>query len=183
MPSARPHRRRLPGIPDYERRIAATNCWSACAVATTASTAARSPMSTPRPCVSRHRCPRCCRAADRLVHACVPYAGPKVGFVMLPEVGSGVWIEFEGGDVSYPIWTGMLLALRRRPVAGAARPSRASSPPPARSRFDDGASSHAHTPTQHRGAGLDGVTSTSGSGKVAIGASGVSVNDGALEVT
>ena len=37
---------------------------------------------------------------------CVPYAGPQVGFLMLPEVGSGVWIEFEGGDVSYPIWTG-----------------------------------------------------------------------------
>lgn len=38
--------------------------------------------------------------------ACVPYAGPKVGFVMLPEIGSGVWIEFEGGDVSFPIWVG-----------------------------------------------------------------------------
>ncbi len=25
---------------------------------------------------------------------------------MLPDVGSGVWIEFEGGDVSFPIWTG-----------------------------------------------------------------------------
>ena len=37
---------------------------------------------------------------------CVPYAGPQVGFLMLPDVGSGVWIEFEGGDVSLPIWTG-----------------------------------------------------------------------------
>ena len=37
---------------------------------------------------------------------CVPYAGPGVGFAFLPETGSGVWIEFEGGDVSYPIWTG-----------------------------------------------------------------------------
>jgi uncharacterized protein involved in type VI secretion and phage assembly len=37
---------------------------------------------------------------------CVPYAGPSVGIAFLPEVGSGVWIEFEGGDVSYPIWTG-----------------------------------------------------------------------------
>ena len=37
---------------------------------------------------------------------CVPYAGPQVGFLMLPDVGSGVWIEFEGGDVSFPIWTG-----------------------------------------------------------------------------
>src|SRR5271156_6746338 len=37
---------------------------------------------------------------------CVPYAGPQVGFLMLPDVGSGVWIEFEGGAVSFPIWTG-----------------------------------------------------------------------------
>ena len=37
---------------------------------------------------------------------CVPYAGPNVGIAFLPEQGSGVWIEFEGGDVSYPIWVG-----------------------------------------------------------------------------
>lgn len=37
---------------------------------------------------------------------CVPYAGPNTGFAFLPKQGSGVWIEFEGGDVSYPIWTG-----------------------------------------------------------------------------
>ncbi len=38
--------------------------------------------------------------------ACVPYAGPQRGIAFLPEAGSGVWIEFEGGDVSYPVWTG-----------------------------------------------------------------------------
>lgn len=37
---------------------------------------------------------------------CVPYAGPQVGMAFLPEEGSGVWIEFEGGDVSFPIWVG-----------------------------------------------------------------------------
>jgi uncharacterized protein involved in type VI secretion and phage assembly len=37
---------------------------------------------------------------------CVPYAGPSLGFHALPEVGTGVWIEFEAGDPSYPIWTG-----------------------------------------------------------------------------
>ena len=37
---------------------------------------------------------------------CVPYAGPGVGIAFLPEVNSGVWIEFEGGDVSFPIWVG-----------------------------------------------------------------------------
>lgn len=37
---------------------------------------------------------------------CVPFAGPKHGFVVVPEVGDGVWVEFEGGDPSHPIWTG-----------------------------------------------------------------------------
>ncbi len=37
---------------------------------------------------------------------CVPYAGPDVGIVFIPEVGAGVWIEFEKGDVSLPIWVG-----------------------------------------------------------------------------
>ncbi|KMY66923.1 hypothetical protein AAU61_13195 [Desulfocarbo indianensis] len=37
---------------------------------------------------------------------CVPYAGDQVGMAFLPEVGAGVWIEFEGGDVSFPIWSG-----------------------------------------------------------------------------
>ena len=37
---------------------------------------------------------------------CVPYAGPKHGLVSLPEQGDGVWVEFEGGDPSNPLWTG-----------------------------------------------------------------------------
>ena len=28
------------------------------------------------------------------------------GFFAVPDVGAGVWIEFEGGDLSYPLWTG-----------------------------------------------------------------------------
>jgi uncharacterized protein involved in type VI secretion and phage assembly len=37
---------------------------------------------------------------------CVPFAGSGHGLVLLPEVGDGVWIEFEAGDPSRPIWTG-----------------------------------------------------------------------------
>lgn len=37
---------------------------------------------------------------------CVPFAGDSHGLVLLPEVGDGVWIEFEAGDISMPIWTG-----------------------------------------------------------------------------
>lgn len=37
---------------------------------------------------------------------CAPYAGPQVGFFMIPPVGANVWIEFEGGNPDYPIWSG-----------------------------------------------------------------------------
>lgn len=32
---------------------------------------------------------------------CVPF-----GYLGVPPVGSGVWVEFEGGDTDYPIWSG-----------------------------------------------------------------------------
>lgn len=37
---------------------------------------------------------------------CVPYAGSQVGFYAMPPIGAAVWIEFEGGDPTYPIWSG-----------------------------------------------------------------------------
>jgi hypothetical protein len=37
---------------------------------------------------------------------CVPYAGAQLGWYTMPEIDTGVWIEFEAGDPSYPIWTG-----------------------------------------------------------------------------
>jgi uncharacterized protein involved in type VI secretion and phage assembly len=36
----------------------------------------------------------------------VPYAGPGAGLFTVPSVNAGVWIEFEAGDVSLPIWSG-----------------------------------------------------------------------------
>ena len=40
---------------------------------------------------------------------CVPLAGPTgppMGVYLVPPIGSGVWVEFEHGDPSYPIWVG-----------------------------------------------------------------------------
>jgi hypothetical protein len=37
---------------------------------------------------------------------CVPMAGKQQGAFMVPQVGAGVWIEFEGGDPDKPIWVG-----------------------------------------------------------------------------
>ena len=39
-------------------------------------------------------------------YPCAPVAGLQAGFFAIPPQGSGVWIEFEGGDTSRPIWVG-----------------------------------------------------------------------------
>jgi len=54
-------------------------------------------------------------------HACgwampaAPFAGDGHGMVMLPRVGSGVWIEFEAGGLDHPIWSGAWWAAGERP--------------------------------------------------------------------
>lgn len=37
---------------------------------------------------------------------CVPVAGTQSGMYVVPALQSGVWVEFEGGDLRHPIWTG-----------------------------------------------------------------------------
>lgn len=115
---------------------------------------------------------------------CVPYAGPQVGFLMLPEVGSGVWIEFEGGDPSYPIWVGMYWNAGDVPSQASATVKSIVTQAGSIA-LDDGAGSITLTDAQQNTVVLDssGITCTSGSGSVAIGSSGVSVNNGALQVS
>lgn len=35
-----------------------------------------------------------------------PYAGDGIGFFALPPSGSSIWVEFEGGEINQPIWSG-----------------------------------------------------------------------------
>lgn len=38
---------------------------------------------------------------------CVPYGGAEdQGFFFIPEVDAGVWVEFEAGNLDYPVWVG-----------------------------------------------------------------------------
>ncbi len=46
---------------------------------------------------------------------CVPYAGREVGFCLTPPIDAAVWIEFEGGDPNWPIWTGCFWEEGERP--------------------------------------------------------------------
>lgn len=131
---------------------------------------------------------------------CVPYAGDGVGFYSLPAAGAGVWVEFEGGDPSFPIWVGCFWADGQLPDASDANIKIWKSAS-LTLRMDDGSDewlaeassgskltisgdvksasgSATHT------VGSSGVTSEAGGvGKVEVTSSSVSINSGALEVT
>jgi hypothetical protein len=37
---------------------------------------------------------------------CFPMTGKQMGAYMIPQIGAGVWVEFEQGDADHPIWSG-----------------------------------------------------------------------------
>jgi phage baseplate assembly protein gpV len=115
---------------------------------------------------------------------CLPYAGPSVGFAFLPEVGSGVWIEFEGGDVSYPIWVGGYWNQGEVPSDADSDVKVLVTVAPFEFKFDDGGGSLTVTDSNGNTVTLDssGTTVSNGSSTVAVSSSSVSINDGALEV-
>ncbi len=124
-----------------------------------------------------------------------PYAGPGVGFFALPPIGANVWVEFEGGDIDYPIWTGCFWGQGEVPVLASPvemplvkilktntmsvtldeRPGLGGlilevNPP--------------YTPTPFKIALTQtGIEITNGVGKIAMQLIKVTINDGALEVT
>lgn len=131
---------------------------------------------------------------------CVPYAGAGVGLYSLPEPDTGVWVEFEAGDPSYPIWSGCFWADGELPDESDAAVKiwktesltlrladaddeilvEASSGSKVTIAGDIVSESGGATHT----VGSDGVVSESGgAGKMEVTSSSVKVNDGALEVT
>ena len=115
---------------------------------------------------------------------CVPYAGDNVGLVFLPEVGSGVWIEFEGGDVSYPIWVGCYWRDGEPPSDAAPAVKTIVTTAGHKILLDDDAGTITISDANNNSVTLDasGVTLQRGGSKIEIGDSEVNVNDGALEV-
>lgn len=129
---------------------------------------------------------------------CVPYAGDGVGFYSLPEPDTGVWIEFEAGDPSYPVWTGFFWATGELPdPSGPA--VKIWKTGKITIRIDDEAdeiviSTTSETKvtlatdatTESGGAthivGSAGVSSEKGAGKVEVTDSSVKINSGAFEV-
>jgi uncharacterized protein involved in type VI secretion and phage assembly len=115
---------------------------------------------------------------------CVPYAGPGVGFAFLPETGSGVWIEFEGGDVSFPIWVGGYWRQGEFPADAAASVKVIVTKAPHKLEFDDDQGTITLSDNNGNTVTLEssGINLANGQSTVVVSSSSVSVNDGALEV-
>ena len=130
---------------------------------------------------------------------CVPYAGDGVGFYVMPETGSGVWVEFERGDPSFPIWSGCFWGDDELPEDATAPTMKILRTKTGQMQFDDDAGEiivkndddatitladeitiEAGNSTQT--VGSSGVVSESGAGKVEVASAGVNVNDGAFKV-
>ncbi len=116
--------------------------------------------------------------------ACVPYAGNNMGFAFLPEIGAGVWVEFEGGDVSYPIWTGCFWHDGEQPSQATAAVKVIITRSGHSILLDDDGVTITISDQNNNTVtlGSDGITLKRGSSSVAVGDSEVNVNDGGLEV-
>ena len=145
-------------------------------------------------------CPAVLGDASVWAMPCVPYAGPGGGFYFIPPKDAGVWVEFEGGDVSRAIWTGCYWAKGELPsdagsadvklivtdkatlkIDDAAVEVQLSNANDARTTWGEDVSTEAGSATHTVGA--DGVVSESSPGKVEVGAAGVSINSGAFKVS
>jgi uncharacterized protein involved in type VI secretion and phage assembly len=115
---------------------------------------------------------------------CVPYAGPQVGVAFLPEAGAGVWIEFEGGDVSYPIWSGCYWRTDEQPADAAPKVKVITTPAGHTLMLDDEAGTMTLMDPNNNTLTLDasGFTLERGSQKVVLSDAKVDINNGSLEV-
>jgi Type VI secretion system/phage-baseplate injector OB domain len=122
---------------------------------------------------------------------CAPGAGNGVGLFLIPPNGANVWVEFEGGDPDYPIYSGGFWGLGEAPALPALATTKILKTDGVSLKLDDlpgagGVTLEVGPPVLPIPASLkfaaDGVEISCAAGKVKLSALGVSINDGALEV-
>lgn len=122
---------------------------------------------------------------------CTPYAGPGVGLFLVPPTGADAWIEFEGGDPDYPIYAGGFWNIGDVPALPALATTKVLKTDGATLKLDDlpgagGFTLEVGPPVLPIPATLkfaaDGIEISHAAGKIKLAATGVSINDGALEV-
>ena len=117
---------------------------------------------------------------------CVPYAGKGVGLFLIPPVGALVWVEYEQGEADHPIWTGCFWGSGDAPATPALAFTKVLKTDVGTITLDDtpGVGGIKIETTSGLKLLMDtqGIELSFGISKIKLSASGVSVNDGALEV-
>jgi uncharacterized protein involved in type VI secretion and phage assembly len=115
-----------------------------------------------------------------------PYAGSGVGFFFVPPVDSNVWIEFEGGDGDYPIWSGGFWNAGDTPAVPGLPSTKIIKTDTATIKLDDLPGAGGITIETTTGLkivmNMTGIELSNGSASVKLTPASVSVNNGALEV-
>jgi uncharacterized protein involved in type VI secretion and phage assembly len=116
-----------------------------------------------------------------------PFAGDGVGLFAVPPPDSGVWIEFQAGDVSSPIWSGCWWADGELPDGATPKIAVLKTVAGHTITLDDTDGGEKIEVKDKNGAKIvmdqSGVEISKGSQKVKLSQSSVTINDGALEVT
>ncbi len=117
----------------------------------------------------------------------VPFAGPGVGLFTLPPSGANVWVEFEGGDPDYPIWSGCFWGLGEAPATPAIEQMKVLKTDTATITINDIPGAGGIKIELASGAKIEitatGIEIDNGlGGKISLSGPQVSVNNGALEV-
>lgn len=115
-----------------------------------------------------------------------PYGGSGVGFFFVPPADANVWLEFEGGDPDYPIWTGCFWNAGDTPAVPGLPSTKIIKTDTATIKLDDMQGSGGITIETTSGLKIlmnsSGIEISNGSANIKLTPAGVSVNDGALEV-
>ena len=120
-----------------------------------------------------------------------PYGGAGVGFFAIPPVGANVWVEFEGGDPDYPIYSGCFWGLGEAPANPALAEIKVWKTDGITLTLDDtpgagGFKLEVGPPAASAPVTLvmdaNGIELVNGAAKIQLTPASVSVNDGALEV-
>lgn len=117
---------------------------------------------------------------------CVPYGGSGRGVFVIPEPDDGVWVEFEAGDPSKPIWMGSWWGDGEIPDSAAPEQKIIKTKGGHTITLDDTSGSEKVEITDKNGAKItmdsNGLSLEKGSQKVSLTDSSVTINDTAFEV-
>lgn len=114
---------------------------------------------------------------------CAPYGGmDNQGLLAVPDVGAGVWVEFEEGDLEFPVWVGTFWSkpggTSELPKANRADGSGSSSPAPPTRKILKTAKGHTIQIEDADGSDLVLIHEATHKHTVALDATGITITDG-----